>query len=387
MTKFKISIKHIFILLFMLALSLSYLSNLLPKFKIPVSGVSYSAEKPTITFKSVLDGSFQNQYGAWRGEQFRLRNMYIQIYSQVKFSLFRTSSSKSVVIGKNDYFYETPYLHPVAVSDNETMRYAELIKEIQYKSEKLGKNFIFIISPSKPLVYPEYVPLRYKYDLEAVREIKFNKTLSHEFDRLGVKYFDSTPLLVDKKSAYQTFTKTGTHWSYVGTALVLAEISRKYPGLIDIEMRNVNLVRKSIWPDRDLEDISNLIVRTKGTFYYPELSKSCSKRIDYFLNGTSFILEINRLISETDNSSSIDTIENIVTMDGNKITGYNSRLYSFRNNTKSNRLLTDDNVSYADLIADKDSIILTQIPAFSYEITQNLIKINDALDQLIKLEK
>lgn len=190
----------------------------------------------------------------------------VRAKNQLIFSLFHESAAVGVVIGKNDQLYEQFYINEfcgraVNPSPSNIPQWGESLHQIQSSLEKLGKKFIYVITPSKAAQYPEDLPLA----ATCAKEFKLipdkltpyvNTLIEHH-----IHFFNGAELISKKRQDYPIplFPRGGTHWNSLAAGLSLQEINKSLSssfGSINFSWRPAPQAEGT---DRDLLDLLNLL--------------------------------------------------------------------------------------------------------------------------------
>src|SRR5438045_9079475 len=75
-----------------------------------LNGVELKNEIDSTKQTSWFEGSLQQEEEKKVNETIGMRELLIRLYNQVDFTLFHTSNSPSVVVGKNNFLYLTSYI-------------------------------------------------------------------------------------------------------------------------------------------------------------------------------------------------------------------------------------------------------------------------------------
>ncbi len=243
-------------------------------------------------------GIFQEEFQTWFQKKIGLREYYIRLDNQINFSLFNECKSykNAIVLGKNNWLYERPYINSYRGMDRVPRKELEKriaqMKQLQDLLEKENIVFLFIISPSKATVYPEYLPQRYLrgYQHGILSNYDDVKEL---LDAYQVHYLDAHQYFVSQKNKamYRLFLPGGTHWSHYGAYLfclnIIDAIERQgnfslgdltgEPMLVDNHPRGT---------DRDLAGLMNVLDKhaTDSRTAHPNINVSFSKN-DVHPNG------------------------------------------------------------------------------------------------------
>ena len=144
-----------------------------------------------------------------------------------------------MIIGKNNWLYIVKNARAIEkfrgiyTLNNETQKddwINELNRQATWSKNK-GIDFMFVIIPSKPTVYPQYLPEKYTVVgptlTDTVVEMLRNKA--------NFKWLDLRPTLIEAAQTEKVFFEHDTHWndigSYLGYNEVMKNIAAKFMGL------------------------------------------------------------------------------------------------------------------------------------------------------------
>ena len=252
-----------------------------------LKGYSIEKERPTLSYKSYVDGTFQRDFEAYSREHFGFREWALRLYNQYIWTCYHKTFNGWIDIGKDDWLFETEFVqdHYESMMYKYTSDSLEMKKTFDNLAEGLFKlqeileqhdTYIFVnMIPGKDVIYPEYLPENTKYFRpDGIHAYDYFKK---RFDELGVNYIDNVELFKQIKDSvdYQLFPKTGTHWSNIAATHAFDTIIRYMEKLGDMNLLNVEIGEKyegSVRePDDDLEQLYNLLFPIKpNTHYYAE---------------------------------------------------------------------------------------------------------------------
>ena len=226
---------------------------------------------PVLSWANVLDGAYQRVAAGRVGTFSPIYEASIQWKNQIYYSLLGTSATSTILVGPKQQLVEVPYVQEycsrnavtvAAVADPEARR----IRAMQDAVEARGQVFVYLLTPSKPAVYPSVIPKDYPCDaLPADRDAKLplwraalHRAGVHVADAAGAVFAarDSDPLGL--------FPRGGIHWNQIGAALgaqaLIEAVNAQRPLLTPFAF-GVSTSTSPVGTDRDLYDILNLIER------------------------------------------------------------------------------------------------------------------------------
>lgn len=287
---------------------------------IKLNGSYIVYEEPDFQVSEWLAGNYQKDMDNFVSNNYAGHNFNVRLYNQFRYSLF--GMSDSVVVGRNGYLYEKPYIEEalgieesMKVSDEEIQDIAIKIYHIQEEALHQNKAFIFVFTPSKADFERENIPDRYFMHEVCCGENERNyQRLKQAFDELGVIYIDGTELLKEDRMNVPVFYKTGTHWSRSAALCVMDEIAETLDSEYGIRLKNIQisgfeeLSDSTDEQDQDLYRLLNVFWAEQDEAYYQPVESVDRNGIyempDIFIQGGSFtnkLAEIsrdNRLFSE-----------------------------------------------------------------------------------------
>lgn len=207
-------------------------------------------ERPAFSAKEYLKGSFQTEYERYISSEFANHDFLTKMYNQMRYMLFHTS--QSVVVGKNGYLFETPYVEEVfgvnkekIATDEQLEEYAQLLYEIQKLAKADGKAFLFLFTPNKVDFEQENLPDAYQNYFATLEPVERNYVrLQRLLDEKGVHYLDGTSILKENAEAngeVATYYKTGTHWRRGAAVIVMNEILDDIERQTDWKLKDISV--------------------------------------------------------------------------------------------------------------------------------------------------
>lgn len=270
-----------------------------------LNGYFISYNRPKFSWKSLLNGSFQENYNNYFKNNFSNRKKFIICYNTIRYQLFNVGNR---IIGKNNSIFEYDYINDALVleksrdfsSEENRNKIKNYILQLERINEKLRNNnkvLLVYSTPSKAKFCFNDIPDRYKLnDRNGQRAIDvFNELIKNT----KIEYIDSTKELLKyyKNDKIPVFYKTGIHWSrpaeqYISTVLIdrLAKLTKnnyKKIYLEELESSKVPYFR-----DSDVFDLLNIKGERneKQYFQYKTHTEGADDiKLNILMQGDSFL--------------------------------------------------------------------------------------------------
>ncbi|MGA8169488.1 MAG: alginate O-acetyltransferase [Methylocystis sp.] len=245
-----------------------------PKLRIrssqPLNGVA--ALPPTSwTMNAFLSGETQRAVSMNLGRASPVFPMSVRVKNQTMYSLFGVSGASNIAIGRGGQLFGWEYINELcgrgAPPDGARIRgWAESVAEIADAAMAGGKGFAYLISPSKPVHLPHFLPVGLRCPALA-RGVARDKLTPYRaaLEERGAPYVDGAGLMDLERANHpiDLFSRGGTHWNLLGAALALRETTRVFEasasgspiGRFDFDWREDDFAKGT---DRDLLDLLNL---------------------------------------------------------------------------------------------------------------------------------
>ena len=269
--------KRIKSMLWVILLIILMLPLIQAEFGIPivpkVGGWSYKIPNPDLTLESYLTGEYQGKKEEYNRQNVGYKRLFIKPYNQFYYSFFNEAKANSVIIGKENYLFETPYINEYM--GKSYIGYDSIVNKIQ-KLEKINDTLqkkdiqlIVLLAPGKASFYPEFIPEQYDMDKRTTSNYQiYSQLLSNS--SVSFLDFHSWFRRMKDTSAFPLFPKTGTHWSSYGEVLAsdsliryintLDKIPQKIPSF---EILDIEKSKKMRHRDDDIEQGMNLMFDIK----------------------------------------------------------------------------------------------------------------------------
>jgi alginate O-acetyltransferase complex protein AlgJ len=174
--------------------------------------------------------NFFKQFEDYYNDHFGFRDKLIHRYSREMEKRFGLSGVSNVMAGKEGWYF---YAKDKILDDFRGITPLTEEQLVSWKTDfvrkkdwlaKQGIHYLFVLPPSKPTIYPEYLP-------DAFQNTKGVTHLEQLMDYLGkypdVDIVNLKPEICKAKTKTQLFHKTDTHWNKYGAFVAYKEIINK----------------------------------------------------------------------------------------------------------------------------------------------------------------
>ena len=180
------------------------------------------AQKPSFRNEDqTLNVNYPAEFDAWFSDSFGFRSQLVTAYSKLTGSVFRVSSEKDVIIGKDGWLYFAPTVPDATgvrtLDDTEIRHIVYNMQMMQQYAASHGAKLVFAAAPNKASIYPEQLPARY---LQTGNE--------NNLDALHAALAQTDLTVCDWRTALRDaaanndrllYHKTDTHWNGDGAML------------------------------------------------------------------------------------------------------------------------------------------------------------------------
>jgi len=169
----------------------------------------------------------------------------IHLNAMIKVYLFHVSPNPTIALGENGFYFEgygarkvekglvesfdniADYLGMIPFSPLELWKWKQTLEERSHWLKKRGVEYVFVLAPTKGLVYPEYLPASLQNLAGGTR--RYGQLSRYLQTHARVHFVDVLPPLLEakKERAYPLlFYKTDFHWNFYGSLVAYEAIIR-----------------------------------------------------------------------------------------------------------------------------------------------------------------
>lgn len=207
---------------------------------------------PALFETSTVNWKYFSQINDYLQDRFGFRNELININTKIQYEVLGRRGNSRALFGKDGWiFYIDPnYGNNYAdfmkqnLVDKQTVE--KFVKELKTRADWCKQNgiqFIFVLTPNKHSVYPEFYPF------DRPEGITRADQFVGELKKTDVNYIFPRDLLVSKKGDLYLYYKTDTHWDDLGAFMVFNEIKKEVKSVLpkyslpdysfDVKIKNI----------------------------------------------------------------------------------------------------------------------------------------------------
>lgn len=271
--RIKGNIERILFGIILLVLLIPVIQSLLGIVKeVPLNGKVHRIEEPSLKYENIWNGTYQDSLSQYFNENFGLRNEFIRLYNQVRFTAFGIMAGSESVKGKDNYFFQRDYIDYYYSTEEKSEGYLDSVNRrvnelvgAEMVLAKNGQSLLIIMAPSKAWFFPEKIPVMWKpikLDRSLNTYLNYQKLLKDK----DINFIDFNDHFLSKKdkSEYPIFPQFGIHWSIYGAHLaadsVLSFLNKKgIDSLQGLAVERTDVTLDIQYPDHDLSLTTNLI--------------------------------------------------------------------------------------------------------------------------------
>jgi SGNH hydrolase-like domain, acetyltransferase AlgX len=165
--------------------------------------------------------TYARDFEKYFNDRFADREKLIAYDSFFKLKAFKISASSDVLVGKNDFFFccskgghlgvlqGTPLFSAQELND-----WKNLLERRTKWCKERGIDYVFMLAPDKPSIYPEYLPSDCAKSVGPTRADQLISFLQKS--QSSIKIIDLRAAVRTGKGALPLYLKTDTHWNQLG---------------------------------------------------------------------------------------------------------------------------------------------------------------------------
>jgi alginate O-acetyltransferase complex protein AlgJ len=175
---------------------------------------------------------------AYYADHFGFRKTLLQWEHRWKRELFRESTVSDVMIGRDGWLFLTgghmidDWRGARPLTPQELKNWQTLLEKRRDWLARRGIKYLFVLTPSKETVYPEFLP---EWMTRVGPETRLDQFFAHMKAHSTVMALDLRPALLQAKQTARTYMIMDTHWNlygaFVGYQEIVRALGRQLPDL------------------------------------------------------------------------------------------------------------------------------------------------------------
>jgi hypothetical protein len=198
---------------------------------------------------------FPSGFETWASDRMALRTQLVSARNVVKYDLLGVAGNPKVLIGKDRWLYALSegsapvFRHERLFTQEELDTWKAVLEQRTQWCKEHGINYVFVVAPDKPSIYPEYLPEGYK---PVRRESKLEQLAAYLRNDPKLTFVNLSDDLLANKNKARLYLVQDTHWNdrgaWVGYNQLMHTLQRFYPQL---KPRSESEIRFETQPRRD----------------------------------------------------------------------------------------------------------------------------------------
>ncbi|TDR22526.1 alginate O-acetyltransferase AlgX-related protein [Marinicella litoralis] len=183
--------------------------------------------------------AWPGQVDAYYQDNFGLRSTLLAGYYKLKLWL-KDATGTDVIYGSKEgwLFYNNPVEDPIGdfrnINQFTVQNLNEFISVLKTKQQWLaqqGIEYLFVITPSKHYIYPEYLPSHLKpLQQKNIKQQLAEALMNHP----EIHFLDLTDTLLEHKKKQLLYFKADTHWNYYAAEIAQRKIIQTVNHILDL---------------------------------------------------------------------------------------------------------------------------------------------------------
>lgn len=175
-------------------------------------------------------GSYVLAYRAYFNDHFGYREDLIQLHAYLSFKHLSVAGNKKVLVGKEGWLYLGEYDSAIEctrrvrpLTSGELEEWKTVLERIRDHLQKKGIRYLFVVTPNKDTIYPEFLP---EWVNHVHPQSRLDQLMNYMGEHSDVKMVDLRPALMAAKNEHPLFFKTDSHWNSLGACVAAEELNR-----------------------------------------------------------------------------------------------------------------------------------------------------------------
>lgn len=203
---------------------------------------------------SALLQQFPRRFDHYVKNDFQISELFINLNAILKVYVLHVSPNNNVAVGKNGFYFEgwgarrvekgitenfdniADYMGQMPFSKEDLHQWRRVLEERKYWLKERGSEYVFILAPTKAMVYPEYLPSSLSSATKTAAPSRFQQLSGYLQNYSDVNFINLLPPLLKAKQKRDyplLFYKTDFHWNFYGAftayQAVMDRLREMYP--------------------------------------------------------------------------------------------------------------------------------------------------------------
>jgi alginate O-acetyltransferase complex protein AlgJ len=184
------------------------------------------------TYVSGLDAYFTDHFG--------FRKRLVQWHNDIRWSLFKDQNTRNVLVGKDGWLFLTwnqmieNYTGAARFTPEQLHDWQVLLEKRRDWLAQRGIAYLFVVTPDKQTIYPEYVP-DWLNRARVRSDSKLDQFIAYMHEHSTVPVLDVRAVLRNARQEHPTFLKIDAHWNqfagFVAYQELVRALSHQSPGI------------------------------------------------------------------------------------------------------------------------------------------------------------
>ncbi len=192
---------------------------------------------------------FPKRFEAFYNDHFGLRQTLVKWFNRLRVGWLRVSPSDWVLVGDRGWLFQggDPHIRDTRndwpYGSGELAQWAQVLSAKKDWLAARGIDYLFVVTPNKPVIYPEHLPPA----INRVRaQSRADQLITHLTTHTDVPVLDLRPVLLQAKPILRPYHKTDTHWNdfgaYQGYRAMMQRLLPKNPSARLLELSTDSFV-------------------------------------------------------------------------------------------------------------------------------------------------
>lgn len=199
--------------------------------------------------------NFPTLYEKYMEKNLNFSKWFVNLDALVKIYGLRVSPNNNVAVGQDGFYFEgwgarrvekgitekfdniADYMGQIPFTEDELRQWKKALEERKYWLKEQGIDYVFILAPTKALVYQEFLPKGLQRVVDEKKGItRYEQLTNYLRNNADINFIDLLPPLLEakKKRDYPLlFYKTDFHWNFYGAFIayqaIIEELRTFYP--------------------------------------------------------------------------------------------------------------------------------------------------------------